>query len=236
MNARLIKCDQIAEGTIGFTIEVDGPFEFRPGQACDLTLVNPKYQDDKGSVRTFSICSVPGEAPRLSFATRQTGSAFKRSVQDAAADLAINVDEAFGDFLLHDDASRLAVFLAGGIGITPFRSIIKNAVERRLAQPIALLYSNRNKASAAFMHDLESWADLKRNFTFIPTLTDAHVDGWTGRTGVIDSALIAAQRGAGPSPIYYAAGPEAFVAGMKHAMFDARVPQDDIRTDEFPGY
>ena len=70
------------------------------------------------------------------------------------------------------------------------------------------------------MSDLEAWAQVKRNFKFIPTLTDSHVNGWPGRTGPIDSALIGEQRGSGAPPMYYAAGPAAFVTAMQHALFE----------------
>ena len=103
MNARLIKIDHPADRTIGFVIELDQPFEFRAGQSCELTLVNPPYQDGKGSTRTFSITSAPTESPRLMFATRQTGSAFKRSLEEAPRGLAIDVDGPWGTFVLHDD-------------------------------------------------------------------------------------------------------------------------------------
>jgi len=179
MNARLIKTDHPADHTLGFVIEVDEPFEFRAGQSCDLTLVNPPHEDGKGSTRTFSITSAPNEAPRLMFATRQTGSAFKRSLEDGPLGMAIEVDGPWGSFVLHDDAARPAVLLAGGIGITPFRSMIKDAVERRLAHAITLLYSNRTQSSAAFFSDFVTWSHVKRNFTFVPTLTDPPADGIT---------------------------------------------------------
>lgn len=237
MNARLIKTDHPADHTLGFVIEVDEPFEFRAGQSCDLTLVNPPHEDGKGSTRTFSITSAPSESPRLMFATRQTGSAFKRSLEDGLLGMAIEVDGPWGSFVLHDDAARPAVLLAGGIGITPFRSMIKDAVERRLAHAITLLYSNRTQSSAAFFSDFVTWSHVKRNFTFVPTLTDPPADSsWHARTGVIDGGLIAEQRGSAAAPIYYAAGPAAFVKAMRRALFDAHVRPSDIQTEEFPGY
>jgi ferredoxin-NADP reductase len=237
MRARLIKTYRPADQTLGFVIGVEEALSFRAGQSCDMTLVNPPHLDAKGSTRTFSIASAPGESPRLMFATRQTGSAFKRSVEEGPMGMAIDVDGPWGSFVLHADASRPAVLLAGGIGITPFRSMIKDAVERRLAHAITLIYSNRTEASAAFLQDFITWSHVKRNFRFVPTLTDAPGNGgWQGRRGVIDAALIAEQRGHGAAPIYYAAGPAAFVQAMRHALFDARVSPDDMQTEEFPGY
>jgi ferredoxin-NADP reductase len=237
MHARLLKIDRPADRTLGFVIQVDEPFAFRAGQSCDLTLVTPRHEDAKGSTRTFSITSAPAESPRLMFATRQTDSAFKRSLEEMAIGTVIEVDGPRGRFVLHDDPARPAVLLAGGIGITPFRSMIKDAVERRLAHAITLIYSNRSRPGAAFFSDFETWSHVKRNFTFVPTLTDPPVAGSSpARTGQIDAALIAQHRGSAAAPMYYAAGPAAFVSAMRRALFDAHVRPSDIQSEEFPGY
>ncbi len=155
MKARLVACDRIAEATAEFTFEVQAPFTFEAGQTCELTLPSPRYEDAEGSSRTFSIASSPSDAPRVTFATRLTGTAFKRSLLEAAIGLEIDLDGPFGSFGLHKNAAKPAVFLAGGIGITPFRSIIKDATEWRLPHGMTLFYSNRTPASAAFLPDLE---------------------------------------------------------------------------------
>lgn len=237
MNARLLKIDRPADRTLGFVIHLDQPIAFRAGQSCDLTLLNPRHQDAKGSTRTFSITSAPSESPRLMFATRQTGSAFKRSLEETAIGTAIEVDGPWGTFVMHDDPSRPAVLLAGGIGVTPFRSMIKDAVERRLAHAITLIHSNRSLAAAAFFSDFEMWSQLKRNFTFVPTVTEpSNGNGSHVRVGAIDAALIAQHRGTAAAPIYYVAGPAGFVSAMRKELFEAHVRPSDVQAEEFPGY
>src|SRR5579864_8946088 len=120
MNARLVSVDPVAEGTAAVTFELPGPFSFEPGQTCDLTISNPKYQDDQGSSRTFSIASSPSELPRLRFATRLTGSAFKRTLVESAPGLEVDIDGPYGSFTLHKNSAKPALLFAGGIGITPF--------------------------------------------------------------------------------------------------------------------
>lgn len=128
MHARLIEVRQVAESTVGFMVETDQPIEFQAGQTCDITIVSPKYQDEKGNARTFSIASSPSDAPRLLFATRMSQSAFKRSLVEAAAGADLEVDGPYGSFTLHRNVKRPAVFFAGGIGVTPFRSLVKDMV------------------------------------------------------------------------------------------------------------
>jgi ferredoxin-NADP reductase len=238
MNARLLKIDHPAARTLGFAIQLEEPIAFRAGQSCDLTLVKPRHEDAKGSTRTFSITSAPSESPRLMFATRQTGSAFKRSLEETAIGATIEVDGPWGTFVLHDDPARPAVLLAGGIGVTPFRSIIKDAVERRLAHAVTLIHSNHSRAAAAFFSDFEMWSHLKRNFTFVPTVTEpSPVNGGASvRVGAIDAALIAQHRGTAAAPIYYVAGAAGFVSAMRKALFEAGVRPPDIHAEEFPGY
>jgi ferredoxin-NADP reductase len=118
--------------------------------------------------------------------------------------------------------------LAGGIGITPFRSIIKNATERKLAHRIVLLYSNRNRASTAFLDELTDWAKQNPNLTVVPAYTD--------ETGFIDGAFIIRHMPDAATAIAYAAGPAAFVTAMRTAALQAGVDPDQIRAEEFPGY
>ena len=143
MKARLLSTDHVAAGTAGFAFELQDRFTFEAGQTCDLTIPSAPYRDEKGLSRTFSIASSPADAPRMLVATRLTGSAFKRTLLDAPTGFEVDVEGPFGSFVLHKNAARPALFFAGGIGITPFRSIIKDATERRLPHPMTLFYSNR---------------------------------------------------------------------------------------------
>lgn len=235
MNGRLLHAAVIAEQTLSFTIELEEPLGFRAGQSCDLILSSPPYDEAKGALRTFTIASPPAEEPRLTFATRQTGSAFKRSIADAATGLAVEVDGPWGDFLLHDDPARPAVFLAGGIGITPFRSMIADAIDRHLPHRLTLFYSSRTAATAAFLDEILGWERSQPNLRVIATIT-GDPPAAVARSGRLTSELIAEHVEREGRPVYYAAGTEAFVAAMRAALESIGVAADDIRTDEFPGY
>lgn len=238
MNARLIDSHPVADRTAAFTFDLGGaPFEFKAGQTCDVTLPAPAYEDAEGTTRTFSITSSPADLPRIMFATRLTGSAFKRSLMEAAAGTEIEIEGPFGSFTLHQNAKRPAVFLAGGIGITPFRGIIKDAVERGLPHRLALFYSNRSAAATAFLGDLEAWAKRAPNFRLLPTLTDPQPgEAWPYETGLIDLAFLKRHLADPSETIFYLAGPARFVKAMQELLPAAGADPDNIRAEEFSGY
>ncbi len=237
MKGRIAEVRQIAEGTVEFVAELETPIQFQAGQTCDVTLVSPKYQDEHGNVRTFSIASSPADSPRLTFATRISQTAFKRSVVEAQPGAELDVDGPYGSFTLHRNTAKPALFFAGGIGITPFRSIIKDATERRLPHAITLIYSNRTRKSTAFLDDLERWQRENPNFKLIATITDTpYEQGWPHATGFVDGPFVTRYLPALASAIPYIAGPPAFVTAVRGALETNGADPDSIRTEEFSGY
>lgn len=122
--SRLKKKETLAEGTMGFYFAKPAAFQFKPGQYLDITLVDPPETDAEGNIRSLSIASSP-EDEHLLVATRMRDSAFKRFLRTAATDAEVTMDGPMGSFTLHNNSSKPAVFLAGGIGITPFSSILR---------------------------------------------------------------------------------------------------------------
>jgi len=237
MNARLIKTEQVAAGTAGFAFELQDRFTFEAGQTCDLTIPAAPYQDEKGWSRTFSIASSPSDAPRILVATRLTGSAFKRTLLESAAGFEIDIDGPFGSFVLHKNVAKPAAFFAGGIGITPFRSIVKDATERRLPHRMTLFYSNRTAESTAFLADFESWQAANPNFRLVASIDKPPDDGlWRHHTGLMNAAFIEPYLSGSANAVCYVAGPPGFVKAVRAALDELRVDPDNIRTEEFNGY
>jgi ferredoxin-NADP reductase len=143
-----------------------------------------------------------------------------------------------GSFTLHSNASRPAVLLAGGIGITPFRSMIINAVREGLARPVVLFYSNRRPEDSAFLKELQQIASGNKNYQTICVMSKMEKSqcSWHRATGYIDKALLARFIPDVAAPIYYIAGPPAMVAAMKETLISAGVNEDDIRSEDFAGY
>ncbi len=226
----------IALRTLAFEIEPAEPLTFRSGQTCDVIIPHPAYTDELGNTRTFSIASAPEVSP-LTFATRLTESAFKRTLAEAPIGTPLDLDGPYGSFTLHHNAARPAVFLAGGIGITPFRSMVADATRRKLPHRITLLFSNTSASSAPFLDDLQVWARDNPNFTLVPTITDP-VSGepWTFETGRIDAAFMKARVPDPASAIFYIAGPAGFVAAMARTAEEIGADPDSVKSEEFPGY
>jgi ferredoxin-NADP reductase len=229
--------EEIAEGTMAFHLEKPPGFEFKPGQSIDLTLINGPESDSEGNSRAFSIASAPCEEDLL-VATRIRDTAFKRIVRVLPIGTSLKVDGPFGYFTLHRNPTRAAVFLAGGIGITPFVSMIRQAAHDQLSQQLSLFYSNRRPEDAAFLDVLAQLAKTNSRFHFIPSMSEmekSHRE-WTGETGSIDQEMLNRYLPALHGPMYYVAGPPAMVAAMRQMLTTVDVDEDDIRTEEFSGY
>jgi ferredoxin-NADP reductase len=235
--SRLLNKVEVAEGTIAFHFEKPTGFDFKPGQSADLTLPNPPETDAEGNVRTFSIASAPFE-DQLMFATRMRDTAFKRSLKKMPLGTVVKMDSAMGSFTLHKNSAKPAVFLAGGIGVTPFSSIVRQADHDRAPHKLYLFYSNRRPEDAPFVEVLQNLEKTNPQFRFIATMTEMRRSKktWNGETGRIDQEMLSKYLNELRGPIYYVAGPPALVSGMRKMLVASGVDEDDIRSDEFSGY
>src|SRR5436190_23417087 len=162
---KLLSRIEVAEGTMAFHFEKPQGFDFKPGQSADLTLLNPPEIDSEGNTRTFSIASAPFEG-ELMFTTRMRDTAFKRSLKKVPLGTAVKVDWAMGSFTLHKNSAKPAVLLAGGIGVTPFSSIVRQADHDRLPHKLYLFYSNRRPEDAPFLETLQKLEKSNPSFRF----------------------------------------------------------------------
>ncbi len=233
----LQKKESIAEGTMRFYFAKPEGFSFLAGQTMDVTLPDPKETDAEGNSRTFSIVAAPQDE-LLSIATRMRDTAFKRCLRDLPEGSAIDLDGPFGSFTLHEKAERPAVFILGGIGITPFRSIIADATARQLPHEITLFYSNKRPEDAAFLSELQDFEKRNDRFTLVATMTNMEESKveWNGARGYIDAAMVKAHVSLEAQPIFYLAGPAGMVKAMRELLNGMGVSNDDIRTEEFAGY
>jgi ferredoxin-NADP reductase len=227
----------VAEGTMVFHLEKPPGFQFKAGQYMNVTLIDPPETDEEGNTRSFSIASAPFESD-LVVTTRLRDTAFKRVFRKLSLKSEVRISGPFGSFTLHTDVSRPAVFLVGGIGITPFRSMILQAAKDKLAQKLYLFYSNRRPEDAAFLDELQSAEKQNPNYKFIATMTDIgkSKQPWQGATGYITQEMLTKSIGDLNGPVYYSAGPPSMVAAMRQMLTTGGIGDDDIRTEEFTGY
>lgn len=233
VNIKLIKKEEVANETMAFYFEKPEGFTFRAGQFGDFTLINPSETDEEGNVRGFSLASAPYEND-LMVATRMRDTAFKRVFKGLQLGSEVKLDAPYGNFVLHQTKTTPAVFLTGGIGITPVRSIIAQATDDKLPHKIVLFYSNKTPQDSAFLLDLESSAKGNPNFIFVPVMT--RDETWQGEKGHITKDMLAKYIPDLTNPIYYLSGPASMVATMRQILTDAQVNEDNIRTEEFSGY
>jgi ferredoxin-NADP reductase len=228
---------QIAEGTMAFRFEKPEGFAYKAGQFADFTLINPAETDAEGNIRGFSLASAPYE-DFLMFATRMRDTAFKRVLKTMEPGTELTLDGPYGSFTLHNNASTPAVFLTGGIGVTPVRSIVHQAAHEKFPHKIFLFYSNNRPEDGAFLDELTEARKANPNYTFIGTMTQMEKSGraWHGETGYITQAMLLKYIGDLALPIYYVAGPQSMVHAMREILNGAGVNDDNIRTEEFTGY
>jgi ferredoxin-NADP reductase len=235
--SKLTRRGEVAEGTMAFHFEKPSGFNFKAGQSADVTLTNPPETDAEGNTRTFSIASPPFEN-ELVFTTRMRDTAFKRSLKRVPLNTDVKIGSAAGSFSLHKNPAKPAVFLAGGIGITPFLSIVRQADHDRLPHRLYLFYSNQRPEDAVFLDILQTLETTNPNFRLICTMTEMSKSKkeWKGETVLIDKEMLSRHLPTLQGPIYYIAGPPTMVAAMRQTLVSAGVDEDDIRAEEFAGY
>ena len=228
---------EVAQETMAFFFEKPAGFVYAGGQSVDFTLIDPPQTDAEGNTRTFSIAGAPRE-PHLMVATRMRDTAFKRVFKTMPPGTEVKMEGPFGSMTLHRKAAHPAVLLAGGIGITPFRSMLYQAIEAHTGHRLFLFYSNRRPEDAPFLAELQELSKEHANFTLIATMTDLEKSKipWDGERGLINKAMLVKFLGELAGPIYYIAGPPALVAGMRTMLNEAGVDEDDLRSEDFSGY
>lgn len=235
--AKLTSRQEVAEGTMAFCFEKPASWTFVAGQFVDLTLIAPPETDAEGNTRGFSIASAPFEAP-IMVTTRLRDTAFKRVLKTLPLGTAVKIEGPFGDLRLHHNASRPAVVLSGGIGITPFRSILLQAAHEHQSRRIVFFYGNRRPEDAPFLAEMRALARDEARFTFIPTMSEmekSHLP-WDGERGFIDQRMLSRYLSGVTSAIYYLTGPPGMVKALRTVLTATGVDDDDIRTEEFTGY
>jgi ferredoxin-NADP reductase len=235
--AKLKSRQEVAPGTMAFCFDKPADWTFVAGQFIDLTLVAPAETDAEGNTRGFSIASAPFEAA-IMIATRLRDTAFKRVLKTLPLGTEVKIEGPFGDLRLRRNEVQPAVALSGGIGITPFRSILLQAAHEQRSRRIFFFYGNRRPEDAPFLAEMRALEREDAHFTFIPTMSEmeqSHLP-WDGERGFIDQQMLSRYLPALAPATYYLTGPPGMVRGLRTVLTAAGVDDDDVRTEEFTGY
>lgn len=224
---RLTGRHPVAVGTVAFELDPGGVFPFEAGQNIDVHIA--------GMSRTFSLVHAPGATP-LAVATRMTGSAFKDTFNAMPLRTMVGVSGPNGTFTLPRESKRFVVFLAGGIGVTPFHSMVEDATLRKLPHRILLLYFNTAPSSTAFLSDLEVMSAKNPNLRVVPSMDNAGTEPWSGETRRAGEEVIREYALDPPNSVFYVAGPPGFAHAARKALIGMGIEDVFIKSEEFTGY
>ena len=228
---------KLAHGVYDFRFAADRRLRFRPGQYLEWTLRHSR-PDSRGNRRYFTIASSAAEREvRIGVKFYPEASSFKRSLLAMRPGDEIVASQLAGEFVLPTDKRAKLVFMAGGIGITPFRSMIKHLLDHGERRPIAVLYSNRTAPEIVYRDVLEE-ARNRLGIETVYTLTDANgvPPDWRGGIGRVDGEMIAKTVPDYRERTFYLSGPRSLVVGFEQVLGDIGVPKSRIKTDFFPGF
>jgi ferredoxin-NADP reductase len=204
-----------------------------------MTILKPAYRDEGGEARFFSFASAPHDED-LVFVMRMRDTAFKRSLMALNSGEVVRIEmlvnAPHGAFALDETAIEPAVFLAGGIGIVPAYSMIRDALERSSPRKLYLFYASRTPEDAPLLAELQDLATRNANFVFVPTMTGGDLSSWTGEKGRIDANLIRRHIGNFVPATYYVAGLPDMVSAMRSVLKDEKVPAANVLAEEFGGF
>jgi ferredoxin-NADP reductase len=236
MRARIKEKHEVAKGTLLVTFDLLGEeVDFRPGQYFFVTLPDVGHQDDRGLRRHITVVTSPNERGVLGFATRMRDSAFKRTLRKLPMGAEVDVEAPKGQFALPEDLSRPLVFVAGGIGITVFRSMLRYIREEQLPYRVTLIYSNRDRESTAFLDELEELERELRDVRLILTMTQD--PGWDGETRKVNTRFFHDYLGDDLNEFtFMVAGPPSMAEGVQHALADAGVKEENMIAERYTGY
>lgn len=223
---KLIKSYEVARDTKAFYFKKPETFSYQAGQYIDMTIPDKLDPKDPDSIRSFTLASAPCEN-ELIIATRMRKTSFKQTLATLAPGDTVSVEGPKGEFILPGDTTQPIVMLAGGIGVTPFRSILVQAAYKKRKQDITLFYSNRARQDAPFLEELSMLAKT------IPYML---IGVFTQEGDPYINEDLLKKNACTTHAIYYIAGPGAMVGAMQRLLYAMRVSPNHLRLDEFTGY
>lgn len=235
MKAIINSRQEIAQGIMQVEFgRLDEVAVFRPGQFIFITLDNPPYTDNRGNKRHFSIINPQSQKQLIAVATKIGPSAFKRSLFKLPLKTPVELGPIRGNFILPEETSFSLVFIAGGIGITPFLSMLRTINDTGFKQEITLFHSNRDKVSTPFFDELSELAKKEPKFKYIPIMT--RDEKWLGEKRRINGELLKDYLKDLKNYRYFLAGPTTMVGEIYQALLKTDIPLDNIKSENFSGY
>jgi len=221
---------------ISFIFDLGGqPFEYRPGQYVSYQLDALAFPDPRGPGRHFTISSSPSEKGIVMFTTRMRGSGFKETLRFAPLGYELGIGTPAGRFVIPEGETRRHIFIAAGIGVTPYRSILRHAADSNNPINALMLYFNHAAADIVFRQELEDIAMRIPCFSLVHILREPETH-WTGERGKLDERMLHRYIPQIDHSLYWISGPPSLVQAYKELLKEIGVEDEAIRTDSFTGY
>lgn len=221
--------------------------DYKAGQYAAMDLETK--EDEEGPVRPFTIASSPTEEGFILISTRIRETPFKKKLANMEIGTPIKITAPVGNFVLpEDDNSKRVVFLSGGIGVTPFRSMVKYATDNRMPIRIMMFDSNRNEENILYRTDFDQCVKANNNLKIIYTITGESQgksssiivgSDWKGEIGFINKEMLTRYMTNDEltDSIFYICGPPSMLKAMQKLLQDdLRIPDQRIKIEEFTGY
>ena len=226
---------EVAKGTLLVVFDLQGAeVDFRAGQYFWVELPDRGHQDEKGLRRHISVVTSPTERGVLGLCTRLRDTAFKTTLAELEVGDEVEVEEPKGDYRLPEDTSRDYVFVAGGIGITVFHSMLRYIADTGEPYRVTLVYSNRDRESTPFLDELQELEGRIPGLKLVLTMTED--DGWDGETRRVDAGMLRDHLGDLGAHTFLVAGPPPMVEAVVEQISGAGVPEEQVLPDRFSGY
>jgi ferredoxin-NADP reductase len=204
--------------------------QYKPGQFFFVTI----KQDDKELTKHFSFSTSPTETDIIEFTKKLTDHEYSMALKKAKVGDWARIDAPYGKFTFEGEHPKIAL-LCGGIGITPFISIIKNATDKNLPCKITLFYGCRTEEDIAFKTELEELANKNSNFKVIVVLNQASPN-WKGATGFVTAEIVQKELPDFKETMFFACGPPPMVAAMEGLVAKLGLPKEQLKLELFTGY
>jgi len=213
----------------------DQAFAYRPGQYLPYELDALAFPDERGPRRHFTISSSPTEKGVVMFTTKMRGSGFKETLRNAPLGYGLNVGVPAGRFIVPEGETRPHVFIAAGIGVTPYRSILRHAVDTKNPITALMLVLNHSSADIVFRQELEEVAREMPTFSLVHVLSEPE-PGWREEQGKLNEALLRKYIPDLNQRLYWISGPPSMVQAYKVLLYNLGVTDKSVRVDSFIGY
>jgi len=237
MRIRLKELRAETADVMSFIFDLGGQrLDYRPGQILHFELDALAFPDERGNRRHFTISSSPTEEGIVMFTTRMRGSGFKETLRQAPAGYELTCDSLEGEFIMGEgDKSLRHVFIAAGIGITPYRSMLRYSADMKERLNAFMLSFNRSSADIVFHRELEEIERQVPGFSLVNVLTEPE-RGWQGEQGKLDEALLSRLLPETDGTVFWASGPTGMVGACRELLGKIGIKEHSIRTDRFMGY